>query len=75
MSEPSSAVPSEIADAEVERSDAEGGQDDQAEGVDLELNEEQVAAWDEVKGDYEVEPGGKPVPNSMDTGDTEAAAP
>jgi hypothetical protein len=25
-----------------------------------------MEAWDEVKADYQVEPGGEPVPNAMD---------
>ena len=64
MSEPSSAVPGEIADAEVEAPTSE-----EPTTVELEVDEEKVEAWDEVKGDYQVEPGGAPVPNSMDQGD------
>lgn len=62
MSEPSSGVPGEIADADVEepRTDAE------PDTVELEVDEEKIEAWDEVKGDYQVDPGGEPVPNSMD---------
>jgi hypothetical protein len=62
MSEPSSGVPSEIADAEVE-----APTNDEPTTVELEVDQEKVEAWDEVKGDYQVEPGGRPVPNSMDT--------
>ena len=36
------------------------------EHVDLHVDEEKVEAWNEVKSDYEVEPDGEPVPNSMD---------
>ena len=61
MSEPSSGVPREIADQDV---------DDQAtdapEKVELDVDEDKLEAWDDVKGDYEVNPGGEPVPNSMD---------
>jgi hypothetical protein len=64
MSEPSSGVPSEIADAEVERRDAEQG--DQPERVELHVDEEKLEAWDKVKGDYQVNPGGEPVPNSQE---------
>ena len=64
MSEPSSAVPGEIADAEVEAPTSE-----EPTTVELEVDEEKVEAWDEVKGDYQVEPGGEPVPNSMDQAD------
>ena len=61
MSEPSSSVPDETANVQVqpERSG-------QAESVELDLDREKLDAWDEVKSDYEVEPGGEPVPNSMD---------
>jgi hypothetical protein len=31
------------------------------------VDREKVEAWDEVKADYQVDPGGEPVPNSMDT--------
>ena len=61
MSEPSSGVPGEIADAGVEEPAT-----DEPTTVELEVDEEKVEAWDEVKGDYQVEPGGEPVPNSMD---------
>ena len=61
MREPSSGVPGEIADADVEQPTTEEPQT-----VELEVDEEKVEAWDEVKGDYQVEPGGAPVPNSMD---------
>jgi hypothetical protein len=36
------------------------------ESVELDVDEEKVEAWDEVKADYQVEPGGEPVPNAMD---------
>lgn len=61
MSEPSSGVPGEIADADVEQPTA-----DEPQTVELDIDEEKVEAWDEVKGDYQVDPGGEPVPNSMD---------
>ena len=64
MSEPSSGVPSEIADAEVEQPDA--GRVDQPERVELDVDEEKLEAWDKVKGDYQVNPGGEPVPNSQE---------
>ena len=61
MSEPSSGVPSEIADAEVERPDTE-----HPDRVELDVDEEKLEAWDKVKGDYQVNPGGEPVPNSQE---------
>ena len=61
MSEPSSAVPGDIADAEVQPAPGEST----TETVDLDLDEEKVEAWDEVKADYQVDPGGQAVPNSM----------
>jgi hypothetical protein len=64
MSEPSSGVPGEIADADVE----EPTTGEELDTLELELDEEKIEAWDEVKGDYQVDPGGEPVPNSMDQG-------
>ncbi len=69
MSEPSSSVPSDIADAEVTAPQEEST------STDLHLDQDKVEAWDEVKSDYEVDPDGEPVPNSMDEGGTDAAAP
>jgi hypothetical protein len=43
------------------------------ESVDLNVDEEKMEAWDEVKSDYEVEPGGKPTPNVMDEAETSTA--
>ena len=64
MSEPSSGVPSEIADAEVEHPGA--AQADQPKRVELDVDEEKLEAWDKVKSDYQVNPGGEPVPNSQE---------
>jgi hypothetical protein len=36
------------------------------ESIELDVDEEKMEAWDEVKADYQVEPGGEPVPNAMD---------
>lgn len=69
MSEPSSNVPSDIADAEV------AAPQEESPSTDLRLDQDKVEAWDAVKSDYEVEPDGEPVPNSMDEGGTDAAAP
>jgi hypothetical protein len=62
MSEPSSSVPEEVADAEVEQPSTEAEQETR---VELDVDEEKLEAWDDVKGDYQVEPHGEPVPNSM----------
>ena len=43
------------------------------ESVDLNVDEEKMEAWDEVKSDYEVEPGGQPRPNVMDEAETSTA--
>jgi hypothetical protein len=64
MSEPSSSVPDEIADAQVEESQSGA---DEVEKVELEVDEEKLEAWDDIKGDYQVEPDGQAVPNSMDS--------
>lgn len=53
MSEPSSGVPSEIADAAVEAPPSE-----EPTTVELQLDEDKLEAWDEVKGDYQVDPDG-----------------
>jgi hypothetical protein len=71
MSEPSSSVPDEIADAEVEDSSSEESAAEESEGaasstedstsedapstVELDIDQDKVDAWDEVKGDYQVE--------------------
>lgn len=65
MTEPSSGVPGEIADAEVDAPSTE----EEPDTVELEVDEEKVEAWNEVKGDYQVEPDGQSVPNSMDVDD------
>jgi len=59
MTEPSSGVPSEIADAQVDQSEQadetkDGAQ--QEERVELHVDEEKMQAWDEVKSDYQVDP-------------------
>ena len=70
MSEPSSGVPSEISDAEVEQP-----QQEPPERVELDVDEDKLEAWDKVKSAYEVEPGGEAVPNSSDTGRPDAEPP
>ena len=67
MSEPSSGVPSEIADADVQAPETQTDQPDQ---VTLHLDEDKLEAWDEVKSDYQVDPDGQPSPNSMETSST-----
>lgn len=54
MSEPSSSVPDEIADAQVEEPAAE----DTPSTVELDIDQDKVDAWDEVKSDYQVDPDG-----------------
>ena len=66
MTEPSSGVPGEIADADVETPEAK---DDQPAEVTLDIDEDKVEAWDDIKGDYQVEPDGVPVPNSTEAPD------
>jgi hypothetical protein len=66
MSEPSSGVPSEIADADIETPDA---QSDEPGRVSLDVDEEKLEAWDDIKSDYQVDPDGEPVPNSTETPD------
>jgi hypothetical protein len=64
MTEPSSGVPREIADG-----DTPTREPGAPESVELDVDEEKLEAWDEVKSDYQVEPDGKAVPNSMDSPD------
>ena len=53
MSEPSSSVPGEIADAQVEEPSADGAE---VETVELDVDEEKMEAWDAIKSDYQVDP-------------------
>lgn len=69
MSEPSSGVPSEIADADIEPP-VTGT--DEPEQVDLHVDEEKLEAWDDIKSDYQVDPDGEVAPNSMETSSTAA---
>jgi len=66
MSERSSGVPDEVADAEVDQGAraSEGGDE-----VDLDLDEDKLEKWDEVKSDYQIEPDGKALPNVWDAGE------
>ncbi|GAB3434426.1 hypothetical protein GCM10027517_02460 [Phycicoccus ginsengisoli] len=61
MSEPSSGVPHEVVDSEVGPSPEPA-----PESVELDVDEDKLEAWDKVKGDYQVDPGGEPIPNSQD---------
>lgn len=56
MSEPSTNVPGEVADTQVE----------------LELDEDKIEAWDEVKSDYQVDPDAKDTPAGADGSGMEA---
>ncbi|EBM0725767.1 hypothetical protein XE97_25800, partial [Salmonella enterica subsp. enterica serovar Senftenberg] len=56
MTEPSSGVPSEIADANVDEDEATTADDQQPERVELDIDEKKMEAWDEVKSDYQVDP-------------------
>ncbi|MGO4343149.1 hypothetical protein [Pedococcus sp. 2YAF34] len=59
MTEPSSGVPSEIADANVDEAEATTVDEQQPERVELDVDEEKMEAWDEVKSDYQVDPDNK----------------
>ncbi|MGA8978491.1 MAG: hypothetical protein WB473_05170 [Pedococcus sp.] len=77
MSEPSTNIPGEVADDQVEQPSTEAPATDSAvtpEKVELELDEDKLEAWDEVKSDYQVDPAAEdtPVgidPEGMDEGD------
>jgi hypothetical protein len=67
MSEPSSSVPDEIADAEVEdSSSAASSAEDATSTVELDIDQDKVDAWDEVKGDYQVDPEAESEATSTD---------
>jgi hypothetical protein len=66
MSEPSSGVPDEIADSQVEVGAEQTT--DAPEKVDLDVDQEKLEKWDEVKSDYQIDPDGKPMPNIWDAG-------
>jgi hypothetical protein len=66
MSDPSSGVPSEIADADIETPDARSEEPTE---VTLDVDEEKLKAWDDIKSDYQVDPDGRPVPNSSEAPD------
>ena len=67
MSEPSTNIPGEVADAQVPQTPA-GGSDTAAtpEKVELELDEDKLEAWDEVKSDYQVDPDAEDTPVGVD---------
>ena len=43
-------------------------QDSPPDRVDLNVDEEKLEKWEEVKSDYEINPDGKPMPNVWDAG-------
>jgi hypothetical protein len=66
MSEPSSSVPGEMADAQVE--EPQSGTDE-VEKVELNLDEDKLEAWDDVKGDYQIDPDAESAPDTDDEDD------
>ncbi len=79
MSEPSTNIPEEVADAKVEETTSTStsvAPDSSAtpEHVELELDEDKLEAWDDVKSDYQVDPDAQDTPtgegdgNVMDVG-------
>ena len=54
MSEPSTNIPGDVADAQVDATPADGPET--AEKLELDLDEDKLEAWNEVKGDYQVDP-------------------
>jgi hypothetical protein len=73
MSEPSSGVPDEVPDAGIDDSADDASK--APEHVDLDVDEEKLQKWDEVKSDYQIDPDGKPMPNIWDAGDVGEAEP
>lgn len=70
MTEPSSNIPEDIANAEVEEDQSAP---EQQPALDLNIDQEKREAWDRIKSDYQTEPGGQPVPNSMDQAQLDVA--
>ena len=66
MSEPSSSVPDDIADAQVEESATE----DTPSTVELDIDQDQVDAWDEIKADYQVDPDAESASSSTEGDDS-----
>lgn len=62
MSEPSTHIPGDVADAQVDETAAEAPET--PEKVELHLDQDKLEAWDDIKSDYQVEPGGTSVPDS-----------
>ena len=56
MSEPSTHIPGDVADAQVDESAEVTPQSEADDKVELDLDEEKIEAWDEVKSDYQVDP-------------------
>lgn len=73
MSEPSSGVPERTSGAEVHEASEEQSQ--APDQVQLDVDEEKLQKWDEVKSDYQIDPDGKPMPNIWDAGDVGEAEP
>jgi hypothetical protein len=77
MSEPSSSVPDEIADAEVEESSTQDSEveepstEDAPSTVELDIDQDKVDAWDAVKGDYQVDPDAESAPDTEDEDDAD----
>jgi hypothetical protein len=69
MSEPSSNIPEDIANA-----DGDTPAEPEETQVELSVDEDKLGAWNAVKSDYQVEPHGQPVANSMGEADTTMAA-
>lgn len=70
MTEPNSNIPEDVANAEVEE---DRSTPEPQPALDLNIDQEKREAWDRIKSDYETEPGGQPVPNSMDQAQLDAA--
>ena len=65
MSEPSTHIPSDVADAEVDETQ-DTPPADAPEKVELDLDEDKLEAWDAIKSDYQVDPDAEDVPPGTD---------
>lgn len=70
MSEPSTHIPGDVADAQVDETASPDPRTESTESteskVQLDLDEDKLEAWDEVKSDYQVDPDAEDTPPGVD---------
>ena len=76
MSEPSTNVPGDVADAQVDDAQIDETTDtspDADDKVELDVDDEKLEAWDAVKSDYQVDPDAEDMPPGQDDEGMEGA--